>query len=124
MSTRADASLRGTLLLCALLAAAALAAAAALTEGFAAWTFEELRRARAERGELRAPSALALRDSRGQDLRPWAEGSETIRIVDFIYARCPGICRALGSEYQQMQAWLREQRPNGVGLLSISFDIE
>ncbi|QPF73973.1 SCO family protein [Roseateles sp. DAIF2] len=119
----ADRGLAGTLLLCALLAASFLAATAALTEGFGAWTFEELRRARAARGELAVPAGLALRDERGQVLRPWpAEAAGPVRIVDFIYTRCPGVCRALGAEYQRMQALL--DGPAMPELLSISFDIE
>jgi protein SCO1/2 len=112
-----------TLLVCALLAAGFVAAVAGLSDGFSAWTFEDLRRARAARGELQVPAALALRDSRGQVLRPWTEGEPgAVRIVDFIYTRCPSVCRALGSEFQQMQARLGEAP--SPALLSVSFDIE
>lgn len=112
-----------TLLCCALLATAFLGASASLTERFSAWTFEDLRRARAMRGELSAPPQTALRDSRGQVLHPWSGAVPSdVHIVDFIYTRCPGVCRALGSEYQQMQAHLRGHA--APRLLSVSFDVE
>jgi len=112
-----------SLLMSALIAGLALLAAAHLTEGFACWTYEDLRRARAGRLELQAP-ALQLRTADGRLWRPWSpgQGGDALYLVDFIYTRCPSVCRALGSEYQQMQAALRETGSR-VHLLSLSFDI-
>lgn len=108
----APGSLRATALACGLVAAAFGVAAGALTRGFEHWTFESLRRERARHGELVAPM-LAGSDA----------AQAGARIVDFIYTRCPSVCRALGSEYQQMQTELLAVGDVGVSLLSISFDV-
>lgn len=96
-----------------------------LTGGLEHWTFESLRMAQAARGQITAP-ALTLRDSQGELHRPWHAASldapATLHIVDFIYTRCPSICQALASEYQQMQQELLQRPDPGVRLLSISFD--
>ena len=62
---------------------------------------------------------------------PGAMGSPgRVTIASFIYTRCPGVCKTLGSSFQQMQAAVSAPTSPGadgvangnVGLLSISFD--
>lgn len=108
--------LGATLVACALTGAVFLAAAARLTDGFARWTFESLRRAAAVRGELDLP-ATVLRDAAGQRTG-LAPGS--VYLVDFIYTRCESVCQTLGAEFSQAQQAL--QAGEGVRLLSISID--
>ena len=86
-----------TFSMCLLATAAAAAALAEATEGLEHWTFEERRRALAARGQLSAPLLANL-----------GTPANEIRIVDFIYTRCPTVCRVLGSEYQRMQASIIE----------------
>lgn len=106
-----------------------------ITNGFEVWTFEGRRMVQLRAGALQAP-VVALR---GVDDHPGALWSDTggaapaAYLVDFIYTRCPSICLALGSEYQQMQRELasdeRVDRPSwgaasgGVHLVSLSFDV-
>jgi protein SCO1/2 len=102
-----------------------------VTGGLEHWTFESLRRAQAERGELRAAD-IVLRSSAHQPFRPWGAdarpGAPDVLIVDFIFTRCPTVCLSLGSTFQQLQTQLQagdaHTAPEDVqiGLLSISFD--
>ncbi|MBI5258170.1 MAG: SCO family protein [Burkholderiales bacterium] len=92
------------------------------TAGFEAWTYEARRERQIDAGLLRAP-ALALRGADGRPVRLRQDGgAAAATLVDFIYTRCPGVCRTLGSEFQQMQQQLAEQ-PAAVRLASISFDL-
>ena len=102
-----------TLFGCLLVTTAATAALTHATNGLAHWTFEERRRAHASEGRISAP-LLARADAPAHE----------IRIVDFIYTRCPSVCRVLGSEYQQMQQLLMAQPGSAVRLLSMSIDPE
>jgi protein SCO1/2 len=125
-----SASLRPTLLACCAVAAMFGAASWSMTGGLEHWTFESLRRAQAERGERWAVATLLI-DGEERRLSPWgrdapADGPEVL-IVDFIFTRCPTVCRSLGSTYEQLQTELAAGSPAGagrVGLLSISFDVE
>jgi protein SCO1/2 len=46
-------------------------------------------------------------------------------LVEFIYTRCPDVCYAMGSAFQQIQRQLKEKNlDDKVQLLSISFDPE
>lgn len=99
------------------------------THGFEVWTFEGRRQLQWQAGELRA-QPVALRSSDGSAPRLWAdaETAPAAYLVDFVYTRCASVCRALGSEYQQMQRELAKQRGSGstlpdVHLVSISFDV-
>ncbi|WP_309678046.1 SCO family protein [Polaromonas sp.] len=119
---------RLTLALCAALLLAFGWGLYRYTAGFEVWTFEGQRQMRLAAGSLRAP-ALALRSAQGAPVTLWqASGNRPAAyLVDFIYTRCPGVCRALGSDYQQMQAQLAAQRgastaAHAVQLVSISFD--
>jgi protein SCO1/2 len=108
---------------CGLTFAACITAMATLTRGFEHWTFEDLRLAAVQRGELRAPPTPA-RTSRGETIVLFAGGdTPTLFLVDFIYTRCPGVCRALGNEYQQIQKALDAAPSPGVQLVSLSFDL-
>lgn len=98
------------------------------TQGFEIWTFEGRRRAHVQAGELRA-RPVPLRASDGSVLRLWgdADVAPAAYLVDFIYTRCPSVCRVLGDEYQQMQRELATRQGSGptrrdVRLVSISFD--
>ena len=103
------------------------------TSGLAVWTFEGRRQQQMAAGRLQAPP-VRLRhadgdgDAAGLEPAPWSSGAPAAYLVDFIYTRCPGVCRALGSEYQQMQRQLiadAKQHPadQRVRLLSVSFDV-
>lgn len=112
-----------TALACTLALAACGAAITTLTREFEHWTLEGLRAARALRGELRAPPTPA-RTSRGEVVVLFAGTKpRDVHLVDFIYTSCPGVCRALGSEYQQMQRALEHSPSPGVQLVSLSFDV-
>jgi len=98
------------------------------TRGFEVWTFETLRRTRVAAGELVA-ARVELRGSDGQRAALWHDGTPeapAAYLVDFVYTRCPSVCRALGSEFQQMQRELALHAGGSasrVHLASISFDV-
>ena len=100
------------------------------TANFDVWTFEGHRQLAMQAGELRAPP-VPLREMGATPVTLWsgASSAPTAYLVDFIYTRCPSVCRVLGNEYQQMQAQLLAQRTRNtalkaVRLVSISFDVE
>lgn len=100
------------------------------THGFEIWTFDGRRQLQWQAGKLSA-HPVALRRSDGSATRLWgdADAAPAAYLVDFIYTRCPSVCRALGSEYQRMQRELvmrqgAEPTLRGVHLVSISFDVE
>lgn len=92
------------------------------TRGFEVWTYEGRRQSLLRAGRLQAPP-VALRGIDGAAPRLWrASGAApSAYLVDFIYTRCPGVCRALGSEYEQMQRAAGVQN-GAVQLVSISID--
>lgn len=118
-----------TLCACILVLAALAWAVHGLTRGFESWTFEALRADAAARGALRAPS-VEIATSAGERLRPWSvpgrDARRQVYVVDFVYTRCPTVCRALGAPYAQMQALVRASAPGTPRprLLSLSFDPE
>ncbi len=100
------------------------------TANFDVWTFEGHRQLAIQAGELRAP-LVPLHEMGVTPVTLWgnAGGAPAAYLVDFIYTRCPSVCRVLGNEYQQMQAQLLAQRARNpalkaVRLVSISFDAE
>ncbi len=111
-------------LLCLLMVAALVAGLRHWTVGFERWTFESRRLWQVAQGILRAP-AVELIGADGNALPVWrSDASAQAYLVDFIYTRCPSVCQALGSHYQQMQRELR-QRPDAaqdIRLLSVSID--
>lgn len=129
-------SRRISALLCLVLVVGLGVGLARWTHGFEAWTFEARRQLQIQAGTLQSP-AIAWRAHDGSPLRLWGEAGAAPRayLVDFIYTRCPGVCRALGSEYQQMQRALanlqgetltgaKADAPavSGVRLVSVSID--
>jgi protein SCO1/2 len=123
---RRDRTLAPTLLACIATLATIGATASWMTRGFSTWTYEDVRVQRAAEGSLRAPPVL-LRHPRGGRLQPWPPAGDApdgprVYVVDFVFTRCPTICLALGTAFQQMQRRL-QQEAAGVQLLSISFDI-
>lgn len=93
------------------------------TLGFQAWTFEDRRRLLLEVGDFKAPRIALI----GTDARPvelWTERTKSpmVFLVDFIYTRCPTVCRSLGTEYQRMQRLLVTKPDSSVRLVSISID--
>ena len=117
---RAARSRRLTGALCASLLAAFAALLWQQTAGLEVWTFDGQRERQLQAGALRA-APVALRVAAGEP-RLWGEGAAGAYLVDFVYTRCPGVCRALGSEFQQMQAQL-DGDPAAVKLVSVSFDV-
>jgi len=111
-------------LLCLLMTAALIAGLGHWTVGFERWTFESRRLWLVQQQRLQAP-AVELISSDGAALPVWrSDAAAPAYLVDFIYTRCPGVCQALGSHYQQMQRAL-QQRPEqaaGIRLLSVSID--
>lgn len=96
------------------------------TAGFEVWTYEGRRQQQLQLGLTQA-RRVALRGIDGRAAPLWgrADAPPTAYLVDFIYTRCPSVCRTLGSEYQQLQRRLSaDPTLGGVHLVSISFDVE
>lgn len=102
-----------------------------LTEGFEVWTAEGARRRAVIEAPVTAPSATLLGPLvTGESLHALLSSPGQVTIVSFIYTRCPTVCRALGSSFQQLQEAIAAPAlrradgsgSNGVRLLSISFD--
>ena len=109
-----------TLVALAFVLSAALVAAWHVTLGFRTLTSEEARRMRVAEAPMPV-SPLRVVDSRGATLGLWNSDSPTrVWLVTFVYTRCPSLCLALGSEFQQLQASM--QATEGVRLASLSFD--
>jgi protein SCO1/2 len=109
-----------TLAALAVMLGAAFAVASHLTLGFRAFTAEDARRIRiaAAPAEI-SPLRVVGPDGISQAL--WGADARTrVWLVTFVYTRCPSVCLALGSEFQQLQASMRA--PDGVRLASLSFD--
>lgn len=122
--------LRACLLACSLVLGLLSHLLWTVTGGLEHWTFESLRRAQAQRGELEAAPTL-LQDSTVRAFHAWGPDAGVdapdLLIVDFVFTRCPSVCQSLGSTYQQLQERLLsggEGAPEAgrIGLLSISFD--
>ncbi len=104
-----------------------------ITNSFDVWTFEGWREVQLHAGRVQAP-IVALRGLDGDATPLWADSNAVpaAYLVDFIYTRCPSICRVLGSEYQQMQQELASHgtepahgaaTAGSVHLVSLSFDV-
>lgn len=103
----------------------ALAGGSALvltTDGLRAFTSEDARRLEVSE----APVQLPVLDVLGTDGRPVSlSDPDRVTLLDFVYTRCETVCRALGSEFQQLQTEIRARGlQDRVRLLSISFDPE
>ena len=94
-----------------------------LTEGFQVWTAEGARRLTVIDRPMAAPAVnIAGPDVTRRRLSDWLASDGRVTIVDFIYTRCPSVCSALGSGFQQLQQAIAANPSEGVRLLSISFD--
>lgn len=98
-----------------------------LTRGLTVWTFEDWRQQQIAEGAMQAQK-VSLKGFTPS--WPWphvrSDANARIYLVDFIYTRCPTVCRALGSEFQQMQSALRastDPSSKRVRLVSMSFDV-
>ncbi|SEF12563.1 protein SCO1/2 [Burkholderia sp. WP9] len=121
---------RLTVAVCAALLATFVWGLYRYTANFGVWTFEGQRQQALQAGELRA-AQVPLREMGTASVTLWrgTKSAPAAYLVDFIYTRCPSVCRVLGDEYQQMQAQLVAQRARNpalaaVHLVSISFDAE
>lgn len=118
--------------LCLALLGGFIACVIPMTNGLETWTFEGWRQRQLPSGRLQG-EPVPLFQARANTASPqlWpvvAHDGAAVYLVDFIYTRCPSVCRALGSEYQQMQRALADASAEagpmgGVQLVSISFDV-
>lgn len=95
-----------------------------ITEGFAVLTSEQARRAEISSKQPAVPD-VQLIDQTGLTFRfdEWVQLSNKLLIVDFVYTNCQSLCRALGTEFQQLQRDIIERGlQDRVHLLSVSFD--
>lgn len=115
-----------TALSCLVAGLLAHAAASGLTLGYEVWTAEGARRLQAAARPLPAPAIpMAGPGVEGRTLAGLLADGRHASVVDFIYTRCTSVCSALGTAFQQMQARLLAEAPDGdppVRLLSVSFD--
>ena len=93
-----------------------------LTDGLLAFTTEGARRLSVERSPKAIP-IVAWRDARPTIGHLGEPGP--VRIVDFIYTRCPTVCQSLGGVFGLLQRELAVELAQGsVEMWSVSFDIE
>lgn len=93
----------------------------AATDGLQAFTTEAARRLAVQRHPVDIPS-VGLQTDSGARVR-FGDLHGQWLLIDFIYTRCPSYCRALGTEFAQLQDRLaRPIAQRRVQLLSISFD--
>lgn len=105
----------------------AYAAAAWLTRDFRVWTAEGERRLTIAQSPVAAPDIVML-TIEGNEVRlpEMLRSSDAVTIVNFIYTRCPTVCLAMGSTFQQIQKVVAEDKNSAasrIQLLSISFDV-
>ncbi len=103
-----------------------IGAVVAITGGFEVITTEQARRLDIARKQPTVPHVRLIGQS-GQAFRfdEWVLEKNKFLIVDFIYTNCQSLCRALGTEFQQLQQSIVERGlQNRVHLLSVSFDPE
>jgi protein SCO1 len=99
------------------------ASAAWLTDDFEVWTAEGARRLAVARHPVPTPAAvLADPNTTRARLPERLIRPGRVSIIDFVYTRCATVCRALGSEFQQLQQAIAETPADDIQLLSISFD--
>ena len=119
------ARLAPTVVACAALLTGFVALVDGMTDGFDRWTFEDMRRAKASRGEL-AATPLEVRGPNGAHSVLWPRTAydRDVVLVGFIYTRCRTVCLALGSEFTQMQQAIAETAGARVRLVSLSIDMD
>lgn len=95
-----------------------------LTLGFRAWTTEDARRLRVVTDTLSiSPLTVTTAQAATQTLLAPGGSPKEVYLLHFMYTRCPSVCRALGSEFAQLQSALQADPAKAVRLYSISFDI-
>ncbi|WP_406625270.1 SCO family protein [Acidovorax sp. SDU_ACID1] len=105
-------------------------AGAWLTLDFRVWTQEGARRLAIVQAPVAAPEMTVHGPGlEAASLPALLRSGGGITIVDFVYTRCPTVCLALGSTFQQLQSALVAQEAEKgfaapIHLLSISFDPE
>lgn len=94
-----------------------------LTYGLRAWTLDQRRDARIAAHALRLPRIdVVTQDGTLQTMFAGLPAPE-LYIVDFIYTRCQTVCRALGSEFEQLSRRIEIDGVSGrLALVSLSFD--
>lgn len=94
------------------------------TSNFENWTFESKRMGLIKSGMIRAVTTDVY-DALGSRKSLFAKEahSNEIFLIDFVYTRCPTVCRTLGSEFEQLQNKILLEKNEKVKLLSISFDV-
>lgn len=90
------------------------------TNNFSSYTYENNRRVSVVANPVQL-SDWQLQNSDGGTIT-LSELSDEILLVDFVYTRCPTICRALGSRYEQLQRVINSSDNHQISLLSISID--
>lgn len=93
------------------------------TDGLTAFTAETARR----NAVAQSPRILPALSMQNQDGEPVGLGAFAGKVVliDFIYTRCPTICIAQGSDFEQARAAIRDTGlTDHVALVTISFDPE
>jgi len=90
-----------------------------LTAGLRLFTSEAWRRDAIENNPVALPD-VSLQDEQGQFFKLRSLCGQVI-VLDFIYTRCPTVCKTLGASSSQLaQRWSQDGQP--VTVLSISFD--
>ena len=92
------------------------------TDGFSNFTYESNRRASVEDNPVEV-SDWHLQNTKNEYVS-LSSYQDEILFVDFIFTRCPTVCRALGSRYTQLQALIDANPSANIKLLSISIDPE
>lgn len=102
----------------------ALASLAWATDGFRALTTEQSRRLAIAESPLVVPDVELLTAQGGvQSLHQLVSAEPGVTVIGFFYTSCHGICLALSSDFQQLQARIQEEGlEQQLRLLSISFD--
>jgi len=91
------------------------------TDGLTAITAESARRLDVERHPRLLP-VVALEDHNGA-AASFADFSGKVILLDFVYTRCPTLCVALGTAFQQARERIAGSPLEGrVVLLTVSFD--
>src|SRR4051794_19360699 len=121
-------SLAATLVACLAVVCTATVVIDAMTDRLEHWTFEDVRRYKAQRARLAATS-LEVRTATNTRRTLWASGSNVHRVmlVDFIYTTCPTVCQALGADFTRLQGEvtaLDSRVASSIELVSLSFDGE
>ena len=90
-----------------------------LTDGLQIFTSEAWRRAEIQKQPRPLPQ-MSLQDERGQVLELRSLCGQVL-VMDFIYTRCPGVCKALGATSAKLAKEFA-QAGQPVTVLSVSFD--